>query len=66
MKLKIKIKKKTSENIEMLFAVENTDINIEEKVRKRLFKSFNQVDFNTVKRFNETELKLMICKNVNF
>ncbi len=63
-KLAVKVKKEMSDNIEVLFSVEDTGIGIEEDVRKRLFKPFSQADSSTARRFGGTGLGLTICKNV--
>ena len=64
-KLAVKAKKETAENIDVLFSVEDTGIGIEEAVRKRLFKPFSQADSSTARRFGGTGLGLTICKNVS-
>ena len=65
-KLAVKAKTETTENINVLFSVEDTGIGIEEEVRKRLFKPFSQADSSTARRFGGTGLGLTICKNVSF
>ena len=64
-KLAVKVKKETSEIVQVLFSVEDTGIGIEEEVRKRLFKPFSQADSSTARRFGGTGLGLTICKNVS-
>lgn len=63
-KLAVVAKKETQDTIEVLFAVEDTGIGIEEEVRKRLFKPFSQADSSTARRFGGTGLGLTICKNL--
>ena len=62
--LTIAIQKKIDDIIEVVFIVENTGIKIEKKIHIRFFKSFNQANSNTTRRFGEIKLKLIICKNV--
>jgi len=64
-RLAVKCKQENSENICVLFAVEDSGIGIEEEVRHRLFKPFSQADSSTARRFGGTGLGLTICKNVS-
>jgi len=64
-KLAVQRRGETTENISVLFTIEDTGIGIEEDVLKKLFKPFSQADSSTARRFGGTGLGLTICKNVS-
>ena len=63
-KLAVQVREEGSENISVMFTIEDTGIGIEEAVRHRLFKPFSQADSSTARRFGGSGLGLTICKNV--
>ncbi len=62
--IRVTVKARTSEWVELCFAVTDSGIGVPESLSHRLFKPFSQVDSSTTREFGGTGLGLAICKKL--
>ena len=60
----VRLKEKTPTSALLYFAVRDTGIGLTDEQQQRLFKSFQQADVSTSRRYGGTGLGLVICKGL--
>ncbi len=63
-RVSVRCETRTREGVRLKIAVQDTGIGIPEGARKRLFRSFSQVDNSTTRKYGGTGLGLVICKQL--
>ncbi len=62
--IRVSLHKETRDNMQLMFAVQDTGVGMSNEVSERLFKPFTQADASTTRMHGGTGLGLAICKRI--